>query len=320
MTGFFDEEGFIEEALEMINSSVPSDAKAIIACSGGVDSMVAATIASKAIGDRLLAIYVDSGLMRKGETEEVEAMMKHMGINYRVARVADEYFEALKGVTDPEEKRKIIGEKFIRVFERYAKEFGATYLFQGTIAPDWIESGDGVRDTIKSHHNVGGLPKDLGMTLVEPLRDLYKDEVRQVARKLGVEASERQPFPGPALAVRCLGEVTPEKIEVVREACFIVEDEIAKAAGSGETVRPWQYFAVLLPTKTVGVQGDRRAYGYTIAVRAVDSVDGMTATFSRLPLEVLNRISVRITDTMKSQVNRVVYDITSKPPATVEWE
>ena len=320
MTGFFDEEEFINEAVEMIQGTIPAPGKAIIACSGGVDSMVAATLASKAIGDRLLVVYVDNGLMRKGETEEVEAMMKHMGINYRIARVADEYFEALKGVEDPEGKRKIIGEKFIRVFERYAKEFGSTYLIQGTIAPDWIESGDGTRDTIKSHHNVGGLPKDLGMTLCEPLRDLYKDEVRQVARVLGLEASERQPFPGPALAVRCLGEVTPEKVEIVREACFIVEDEIMKAVGEGGAVRPWQYFAVLVPSKSVGVQGDRRAYGYTIAVRAVDSIDGMTATFSKLPLEVLNKISVRITDSMKSQVNRVVYDITSKPPATIEWE
>lgn len=320
MTGFFDEEEFINEAIEMIQQAIPAPGKAIIACSGGVDSMVTATLASKAIGDRLLAVYVDNGLMRKGETAEVEEMMKNMGINYKVAYAADEYFEALKGVEEPEKKRKIIGEKFIRVFERYAKEFGASYLLQGTIAPDWIESGDGTRDTIKSHHNVGGLPKDLGMTLCEPLRDLYKDEVRQVARKLGVQASERQPFPGPALAIRCLGEVNAEKVAIVREACYIVEDEIMKAATSGETVRPWQYFAVLLPSKSVGVQGDRRAYGYTIAVRAVDSVDGMTATFSRIPLEVLNRISVRITDSMKSQVNRVVYDITSKPPATVEWE
>ena len=285
MTGFFDEQGFIDEAIAMIQESIPAPGKAIIACSGGVDSMVTATLASKAIGDRLLAIYVDSGLMRKGETDEVEAMMKNMGINYKVAHAADEYFDALKGVEDPEGKRKVIGEKFIRVFERHAREFGATYLLQGTIAPDWIESGDGVRDTIKSHHNVGGLPKDMNMTLVEPLRDLYKDEVRQVARKLGVEASE-----------------------------------IMKAVGNGEAVRPWQYFAVLLPSKSVGVQGDRRAYGYTVAIRAVDSIDGMTATFSKLPLEVLNRISVRITDTMKSQVNRVVYDITSKPPATIEWE
>lgn len=320
MSGFFDEQEFINEALEQITKEIPAPGKAIIACSGGVDSMVTAALASRAIGDRLLAVYVDNGLMRMGETDEVEAMMKNSGINYKIARVADEYFEALKGVEDPEQKRKIIGDKFIRVFERYAKEFGATYLLQGTIAPDWIESGDGTRDTIKSHHNVGGLPKDMGMTLCEPLRDLYKDEVRQVARALKVEASERQPFPGPALAIRCLGEVTPEKVEIVRKACFIVEDEIMKAVKNGEAVRPWQYFAALLPSKSVGVQGDRRAYGYTIAVRAVDSIDGMTATFSHLSLDLLNKISVRITDSMKDSVNRVVYDITSKPPSTIEWE
>ncbi len=311
-------EDFINDSVEDIRSKITG--KAIIACSGGVDSMVAATLASKAIGDRLLAVYVDNGLMRKGETEEVESMLRDMGINYRIADAGAEFFEALKGVTDPEQKRKIIGEKFIRVFERNAKEFGAEFLVQGTIAPDWIESGDGVRDTIKSHHNVGGLPKDLGMTLVEPLRDLYKDEVRDVARKLGVKASERQPFPGPALAVRCLGEVTPENVAIVREACFIVEDEIAKAAKAGKMDMPWQYFAVLLPSKSVGVQGDRRAYGRTIAIRAVASVDGMTATYAKIPLDVLEQMSVRITNTMKDSVNRVVYDITNKPPATIEWE
>jgi len=320
MASFFDAEGFIEEALEAINSQVDPQGKAIIACSGGVDSMVAATLAARAIGDRLLAVYVDSGLMRKGETEEVEAMMKRMGLNYAIADAADEYFEALKGVTDPEQKRKIIGEKFIRIFERYARESGATYLFQGTIAPDWIESGDGVRDTIKSHHNVGGLPADMNMKLVEPLRDLYKDEVRDVARALGVEASERQPFPGPALAIRCLGEVTPEKVAVVREACAIVEEEIRKSAAAGECQMPWQYFAVLLPQRSVGVHGDKRAYGYTIAIRAVTSIDGMTANFSPLPLELLGRMSVRITSAMKESVNRVVDDITSKPPSTIEWE
>ncbi len=311
-------EDFINDSVEDIRSKIAG--KAIIACSGGVDSMVAATLASKAIGDRLLAVYVDNGLMRKGETEEVESMLRDMGINYRIADAGAEFFEALKGVTDPEQKRKIIGEKFIRVFERNAKEFGAEFLVQGTIAPDWIESGDGIRDTIKSHHNVGGLPKDLGMTLVEPLRDLYKDEVRDIARKLGVKASERQPFPGPALAVRCLGEVTPENVAIVREACFIVEDEIAKAGKAGKMDIPWQYFAVLLPSKSVGVQGDRRAYGRTIAIRAVASVDGMTATYAKIPLDVLEQMSVRITNTMKDSVNRVVYDITNKPPATIEWE
>ena len=311
-------EDFIQDTISDLSERISG--KAIIACSGGVDSMVAATLASRAIGDRLLAVYVDNGLMRKGETEEVEGMLKDMGINYLIADASSEFFEALKGVSDPERKRKIIGERFIRVFERQAKEFGAEVLVQGTIAPDWIESGDGVRDTIKSHHNVGGLPKDMGMTLVEPLRDLYKDEVRDVARILGVKASERQPFPGPALAVRCLGEVTPDNVAVVREACFIVEDEIRKAADAGKMDAPWQYFAVLLPSKSVGVQGDRRAYGRTIAIRAVTSVDGMTATYSRIPLDVLDVISSRITNTMKDQVNRVVYDITNKPPATIEWE
>ncbi len=309
---------FIADTIEDLKGKIPG--KAIIACSGGVDSMVAATLTSKAIGDRLLAVYVDSGLMRKGETEEVEGMLKEMGINYMIADAGAEFFEALKGVSDPERKRKIIGEKFIRVFEREAREFGAEYLVQGTIAPDWIESGDGVRDTIKSHHNVGGLPKDMGMTIVEPLRDLYKDEVREVARKLGVRSSERQPFPGPALAVRCLGEVNPESIAIVREACFIVEDEIKKAASEGKMRLPWQYFAVLLPSRSVGVQGDRRAYGRTIAIRAVESVDGMTAICSRIPLDVLETMSKRITNTMKDSVNRVVYDITDKPPATIEWE
>ncbi len=311
-------EDFIDESVETIKSKITG--KAIIACSGGVDSMVAAALTSRAIGDRLLAVYVDNGLMRKGETEEVRDMMEDMGINYKIADVGPQFFSALKDVTDPEQKRKIIGEKFIRVFESEAKIFGAEFLVQGTIAPDWIESGDGVRSTIKSHHNVGGLPKDMGMQLVEPLRDLYKDEVRDVARQLGVKASERQPFPGPALAVRCLGEVTEENVEIVREACFIVEDEIKKAASKGVMDMPWQYFAVLLPTKSVGVQGDRRAYGKTIAVRAVASIDGMTATYAKIPLEVLDVIATRITNEMKSQVNRVVYDITNKPPSTIEWE
>lgn len=309
---------FIEETIQAAKDKIKG--KAIIACSGGVDSMVAATLVSKAIGDRLLAVYVDNGLMRKGETQEVRGMLSDMGINFRVVDAGDEFFAALKGVTDPEQKRKVIGEKFIRVFEREAKDFGAEVLVQGTIAPDWIESGDGVRDTIKSHHNVGGLPKDMGMELFEPLRDLYKDEVRDLARMLGVRASERQPFPGPALAVRCLGEVTPEDVAIVREACYIVEDEIMTASVSGKMTMPWQYFAVLLPSRSVGVQGDRRAYGRTIAIRAVSSVDGMTATYSKIPLDVLDAISVRITNTMKESVNRVVYDITNKPPATIEWE
>ncbi len=314
----FKPEKFVDEQVEFIKDSVKG--KAIIACSGGVDSMVAAVIASKALGDRLLAVYVDNGLMRKGETDEVREMFSSMALNFKIVDASEEFYAALAGVTEPEQKRKIIGEKFIRVFEKEAKEYGAETLVQGTIAPDWIESGDGVRDTIKSHHNVGGLPKDMGMTLCEPLRDLYKDEVRKVARYLGVKASERQPFPGPGLSVRCLGEVTPENIQIVREACFIVEDEIRKAAEQNKMELPWQYFAALLPSKSVGVQGDRRAYGRTIVVRAVGSIDGMTAEFARIPLDVLDKISRRITNTMKDQVNRVVYDITNKPPATIEWE
>ena len=314
----FKPEKFVDEQVEFIRDSVKG--KAIIACSGGVDSMVAAVIASKALGDRLLAVYVDNGLMRKGETDEVREMFSSMALNFKIVDASEEFYAALAGATEPEQKRKIIGEKFIRVFEKEAKEYGAETLVQGTIAPDWIESGDGVRDTIKSHHNVGGLPKDMGMTLCEPLRDLYKDEVRKVARYLGVKASERQPFPGPGLSVRCLGEVTPENIQIVREACFIVEDEIRKAAEQNKMELPWQYFAALLPSKSVGVQGDRRAYGRTIVVRAVGSIDGMTAEFARIPLDVLDKISRRITNTMKDQVNRVVYDITNKPPATIEWE
>ena len=314
----FKPDKFVEEQVQSVSEKIKG--RAIIACSGGVDSMVAAVIVSKAIGDRLLAVYVDTGLMRKGETDEVRDMLQEMGLNFRIVDASREYFDSLKGITEPEQKRKIIGEKFIRVFEREAKEFGAEYLVQGTIAPDWIESGDGVRDTIKSHHNVGGLPKDMGMVLCEPLRDLYKDEVRAVARHLGIRASERQPFPGPALAVRCLGEVTPENVEIVREACFIVEDEIKKAVAEGKMEMPWQYFAVLLPSKSVGVQGDRRAYGRTIAIRSVESFDAMTAEYSRIPMDVLDRMSRRITNTMKDQVNRVVYDITNKPPATIEWE
>jgi len=314
----FDPGKFIEEKVSELKHEIKG--KAIIACSGGVDSTVAAVITSKAIGNRLLTVYVNTGFMRKGETETVEKMLKQLGLNYKIVDASNEFFAALNGVVDPERKRKIIGEKFIRVFERTARDFGADYLVQGTIAPDWIESGDRLRDTIKTHHNVGGLPADMKLKLVEPLRDLYKDEVRKVARFLGIEVSERQPFPGPALAIRVIGEATPEAVEIVREACAIVEEEIEKAAASGKMTLPWQYFAVLLPVQSVGVQGDRRAYGRTIAVRAVDSVDAMTATYSKIPHEVLEKISLRIVNEMKDKVNRVVYDITDKPPATIEWE
>jgi GMP synthase (glutamine-hydrolysing) len=314
----FDPSDFEKDAIREMRRKI--EGKAIIACSGGVDSTVAADIVHKAIGDRLLTIYVNNGFMRKGEDEQVERMFKRLGINYRIIDASDEFFAAMKGVVEPERKRKIIGEKFIRVFERTAKEYGAEYLVQGTIAPDWIESGDKLRDTIKSHHNVGGLPDDMDLKLVEPLRDLYKDEVRILARYLGIEVAERQPFPGPALAIRVIGEATRDNVDIVREACAIVEEEIESAAAKKIMDRPWQYFAVLLPVQSVGVHGDKRAYGRTVAVRAVESIDGMSAAYSRIPHEVLEKISTRITNEMKANVNRVVYDITHKPPATIEWE
>jgi GMP synthase (glutamine-hydrolysing) len=309
---------FIVRAVEKLQAKIQG--KAIIAFSGGVDSTVSAVLTNMAIGERLLAVYVDTGLMRKGETEEVQKTLEEMKINYKVVDASEEFFNALAGVRDPEAKRKTIGWLFIKVFDRVAKEFGAEYLVQGTIAPDVIESGQDGKDTIKSHHNVGGLPKDMGMTVVEPLRELFKEDVREIARELKIKSSERQPFPGPALAVRCLDEVNPKNIAIVREACFIVEDEVKKAAADGKIDRPWQYFAVLLPMRSVGVQGDKRAYGRTIAIRIISSTDGMTAEFSRVPLELLDKISKRITDTMRDQVNRVVYDITNKPPSTIEWE
>jgi GMP synthase (glutamine-hydrolysing) len=314
----FNAEKFIEEQTRKLSAEVKG--RAIIAASGGVDSTVCAALVAKALGERLLAVYVDTGFMRKGETESVDNMLKRLGVNHICVDASDEYFNALKGVIEPETKRKIIGEKFIRVFEREAKKYGAEYLVQGTIAPDWIESGGGLRDTIKSHHNVGGLPADMNLKLVEPLRDLYKDEVRKVARALKIEVAEKQPFPGPALAIRVMGEPTRDAVAIVREACAITEEEIEKAAAAGKMKLPWQYFAVLLPVKSVGVQGDIRAYGFTIAVRAVDSVDAMTAVYSKLPHDVLEVIASRITNKMKDKVNRVVYDITNKPPATIEWE
>ncbi len=313
----FDPARFVQEATQSLEGSI--EGKAVIAVSGGVDSTTAAVIASKALGDRLLAVYVDTGLMRKGETEQVRGILTRLGVHHVVADASEEFLDALAGVTDPERKRVIIGNKFIEVFERHAREFGAEALIQGTIAPDWIESGGQLRDTIKSHHNVGGLPAEMNLQLVEPLRDIYKDEVRVVARHLGIETAEKQPFPGPALAVRILGEVTREKVAVVREACAIVEEELERAAEEEKMEIPWQYFAVLLPVRTVGVRGDLRAYGHTIAIRAVQSVDGMTAAYSKVPHDVLDRISTRITNEI-TEVNRVVYDVSNKPPGTIEWE
>jgi len=314
----FDAKKFIRETIPKLQDEIKG--KALVAFSGGVDSTVCAVLVNKAIGDRLVAVHVDTGYMRKNEPENVKKTMDELGLNYCFIDAKDEYYKALKGVEDPEKKRKIIGEKFIRIFEKVAEKENVEYLVQGTIAPDWIESGDTLRDTIKSHHNVGGLPSEMKLKLVEPLRDLYKDEVRKVARELGLKVSERQPFPGPGLAIRITGEATPERTEVVREACDIVEKEIENAVKKGLMERPWQYFAVLIPVKTVGVHGDKRAYGYTIAIRAVQSVDAMTCAYSDIPHKILDNISTRIANTLRDKVNRIVYDVTSKPPGTVEWE
>jgi GMP synthase (glutamine-hydrolysing) len=314
----FDATDFIQESVEDMKRSI--DDIAIIACSGGVDSTVAAVLAHKAVGDLLHCVYVDTGFMRKDETEEIEAMLGDLGIHLITVKAADRYFAALKDITEPEQKRKVIGELFIRIFEEEQEKCGAKYLVQGTIAPDWIESGGGVRDTIKSHHNVGGLPEDMTLEVVEPLRELYKDEVRELARALSIKVSERQPFPGPGLAVRTLGQLTPERVAVVREACSIVEEEFEKAAKEGLMDLPWQYYAALLPVRSVGVHGDVRAYGETIVVRAVRSMDGMSARYSEIPHSILQKVSTRITNTCKGAVNRVVYDITHKPPGTIEWE
>ena len=314
----FNEEKFIEKAISNLQKDITG--KALIAFSGGVDSTVCATLVNKAIGTRLIAIHVDTGYMRKNESKQVTQMMEDLSLNYRFVDASKEYYRALNDVEDPETKRKIIGEKFIRIFEKVAREEKVDYLVQGTIAPDWIESGGGLRDTIKSHHNVGGLPKDMKLKLIEPLRELYKDEVRKVARALHLKVSERQPFPGPGLAIRIIGEATPERTQLVREACDIVEKEIERASEQGLIERPWQYFAVLIPIKTVGVHGDKRAYGNTIAIRAVQSVDAMTCHYSTIPHQILDVISTKITNTLKEKVNRIVYDVTNKPPGTVEWE
>ena len=314
----FDPDRFVGEAVKDLKEQIKG--KALIACSGGVDSTVCAVLANRALGENLYALHVNTGLLRKGESEEVKKLFEQLGIKLYYLDESGRFFEALKGVVDPEEKRKIIGELFIRIFEEFAERHGIEYLIQGTIAPDWIESGDELRETIKSHHNVGGLPENIKLKIVEPLRDLYKDEVRKVAQYLNLPISERQPFPGPGFAIRVVGEVTREKVEIVREACSIVEEEIEKASESGKMERPWQYFAVLIPVKTVGVHGDKRAYGYTIAIRAIDSVDAMSGSFSRVPYDVLDRIATRISNEMGDKVTRVVYDITNKPPATIEWE
>jgi len=316
----FDSEKFIEEKVRELKNKIAGNA--VIGISGGVDSTTTAVLVNKAIKKNLKCVLVDTGYMRKGEIESNEKLLKKMGLNVIVVDASERFYAKLKGVIDPEEKRKIIGELFIRIFEEIAKKENAKYFVQGTIAPDWIESGGGLRDRIKSHHNVGGLPEKIDFEIIEPLRDLYKDEVRVVGQKLGLppEIYERQPFPGPGLAVRIIGEATTENARIVREACAIVEEEIEEAVKNKEINNPWQYFAVLLPCKTVGVQGDVRAYKNIVSVRAVESIDGMSAAYSKIPHDVLEKISVRITNTLKDDVGRVVFDITNKPPGTIEYE
>jgi GMP synthase (glutamine-hydrolysing) len=299
-------QNFIDDAIAEIRQEVKG--KAIIGLSGGVDSSVCAFLARKAIGDRLVSVYVDSGLMRLNESQRIGERFSDFGLI--TVDAEDRFLSALEGVTDPEEKRKVVGETFIRIFEEKAKEVGAEYLIQGTIYPDLIESEGG----IKSHHNVGGLPLNIEFRgIVEPLRDLYKDEVREVARALGIpeEISERMPYPGPGLSVRILGDVTKEKLEAVRRANAIVEEEL-------KPFSPWQAFAAVMG-KGTGVKGDVRAYGWIMAVRAVSSRDAMTADALELPWEVLRRISHRITGEIPD-VSRVVYDLTPKPPGTIEFE
>lgn len=313
----FDVDKFVKETVENLKKEI--NGRAVIAVSGGVDSTVSAVLAHMAIGENLLPIFVDTGLMRKNEAERVRGIFESIDISIKVIDREEDFLSHLKGITDPEKKRKIVGERFIRNFEEEARKFNAKYLVQGTIAPDWIESGGGIRDRIKTHHNVGGLPEIMELTVIEPLRDLYKDEVRDIAKYLGIKNWERQPFPGPGLSIRIIGEVDKKKLDLLRDATEIVENEIEKAIENGKIGRPWQYFAVLLPVRTTGVHGDKRAYGYTVAVRVIDSIDGMSGTYSRIPHDVLESISINITNRIP-EINRVVYDITNKPPATIEWE
>src|SRR3989344_3000482 len=316
----FDSSTFIKDSITQLKDKIKG--KAVMGVSGGVDSTTAAMIVNKSIGDNLYCILVDTGYLRKDEVENNIAMFKKIGLNVVAVDARERFYKKLQNVIDPEEKRKIIGELFIRVFEEIAVEKKAKYFVQGTIAPDWIESGGGLRDTIKSHHNVGGLPKDINFEIVEPLRDIYKDEVREVGKKLGLpkEIHQKQPFPGPGLAVRIVGEATRERAEIVREACYIVETEIDQAVKVGKIEKPWQYFAVLLPVKAVGVHGDVRAYKNIIVVRSVSSIDGMSAAYSKLPDHLLESISVHITNKLKDHIARVVYDVTNKPPGTIEYE
>ncbi|GAB4489060.1 MAG: glutamine-hydrolyzing GMP synthase [Thermodesulfovibrionales bacterium] len=312
---------FIDWSVEQVRKQV-GDRKVICALSGGVDSSVVALLLHKAIGGNLTCIFVDNGLLRKGEAEKVvDTFERHFHLRLIHADSSKEFLKKLKGVTDPERKRKIIGNEFIFLFERAARKIkGAEFLAQGTLYPDVIESVSfkGPSAVIKSHHNVGGLPDVMKLKLIEPLRELFKDEVRVLGKELGLpdEICWRHPFPGPGLAIRCLGEVSRERLDMLREADAIVLEEVKRA---GLYNRIWQSFAVLLPVRSVGVMGDERTYDSAVAVRAVQSLDGMTADWAKLPYEVMERISNRIINEVKG-VNRVVYDITSKPPGTIEWE
>ena len=310
----------IEESVEAIRAQV-GDGRALCGLSGGVDSAVAAALVHEAIGDRLICVFVDHGLLRAGEAEQVvETFGRHSEARLVTVDARERFLSALAGVDDPEAKRKIIGTQFIRVFEEAAVEHAADarFLVQGTLYPDVIESGSATAATIKSHHNVGGLPDDLDMELVEPLRWLFKDEVRRVGEELGLpdDLVWRQPFPGPGLAVRIIGDVTAERVELVRAADAIVREELRRAGLEREI---WQAFAVLPAVRSVGVQGDARTYGHPVVVRAVTSEDAMTADFARLPWDVLGRVAARITGEVAG-INRVAYDVTSKPPGTIEWE
>jgi len=312
---------FIEETIKYIRNLVKDEEKVICALSGGIDSTVTAILVHKAIGDRLIPIFVNNGLLRKNEPEEVLDLMRNLGLKVHYVDASSIFLSRLKGIKDPEKKRKIIGETFIEIFEREAQKFeNVRYLAQGTLYPDVIESTSfrGPSATIKTHHNVGALPEKMNLKLIEPLRELFKDEVRKIAELLGLPKHIvwRQPFPGPGLAVRIIGEIDEEKLNILREADAIVTEEMLK---SGWYYKVWQSFAVLLPIKTVGVMGDLRTYEYVIAIRCVESQDAMTADWVKLPYEILEKLSNRIINEVKG-VNRVVYDISPKPPATIEWE
>lgn len=318
-TGDWTTDNVVQQTTKEIIEKV-GDKKVLCALSGGVDSTVAAVLVHKAIGDNLTCVFVDHGLLRKNEGDEVmETLQKTFNMKVIRVNAQKQFLGKLQGVTDPETKRKIIGNEFIEVFTAEAKKLGKMdFLLQGTIYPDVIESGAGDAAVIKSHHNVGGLPEKLGFALLEPLRLLFKDEVREVGRELMIPdyIVDRQPFPGPGLAIRCLGEVTEDKLEIIRESDAVLRDEIAKAGLNKEI---WQYFTVLPNIHSVGVMGDGRTYSHTVGIRAVTSVDGMTSDWARIPYDVLERISTRIVNEV-ANVNRIVYDVTSKPPSTIEWE